>query len=137
MKTLTVIYDSRCGLCTHLKGWLARRPAYVPIELIAAGSPEALRRFPMLPAGELAAVSDAGQVWLGDHAWIMCLWALREYRAVATRLSSPALKPLARQAFGAISRSREHLSWLLGFQSEHALQDALSGVEVPPCRIIP
>jgi predicted DCC family thiol-disulfide oxidoreductase YuxK len=123
IQTLTVIYDPRCGLCTRIKDWLARQPAYVALRLLAAGSIEALAQFPTIPAGELAVVSDSGQVWRGDNAWIICLWALCEYRQWATRLASPMLRPLARQAFAAVS--------------QHRLAFSLSEVILPPCQINP
>jgi predicted DCC family thiol-disulfide oxidoreductase YuxK len=135
MRALFVVYDSRCGLCTQLKQWLERQPAYLPIRAVAAGSEEALRRFPGMDSAELVVVSDTGEAWLGDHAWIMCLWAMRDYRQWANRLARPALRPFSRQAFAALSRSRFMLSRLLGFQSEAELQRQLSTIAVPPCRI--
>src|SRR5947209_8036605 len=60
---------------------LATEPALIPLLPLAAQSPEAARLFPgHAPGAELAVVSDEGAVWLGDHAWIMCLYALRNYR---------------------------------------------------------
>ncbi|MGH9593934.1 MAG: DCC1-like thiol-disulfide oxidoreductase family protein [Bryobacteraceae bacterium] len=134
--TLTVIYDPRCGLCTQIKGWLAGQPACVTLRLLAAGSAEARERFPMIPAGELAVVSDSGQVWRGDNAWIVCLWALCEYRQWAAKLASPLLRPLARQAFSAVSQRRSALSRFLGLRSEADLRRQLSEVTLPPCQIL-
>jgi predicted DCC family thiol-disulfide oxidoreductase YuxK len=133
--TLTVIYDPRCGLCTQIKAWLVRQPAYVALRLLAAGSAEARERFPMIPVGDLAVVSDSGQVWRGDNAWIVCLWALCEYREWAARLASPVLRPLARQAFAAVSQHRFALSRFLGLTSESELHKQLSEITVPPCQI--
>ena len=94
------------------QAWLGRQPAYVRLQLVAA-SEAARDLFPALPPGELAVVSDSGDVWIGDRAWIVVLWALREYRGWATKLSSPLLLPMARQAFAAISRNRSafHAGW--------------------------
>jgi predicted DCC family thiol-disulfide oxidoreductase YuxK len=135
--TLTVIYDPRCGLCTQIKGWLGRQPAYVALRLLAAGSAEARAQFPTIPEGELAVVSDSGQVWRGDNAWIICLWALCEYRQWAAKLASPVLRPLARQAFAAVSQHRSALSRFLGLRSEAELRKQLSEITVPPCQIHP
>lgn len=137
METLSVIYDPRCGLCTQLKHWIGRQPAYVKVLLLSAGSAEARRQFPSLPEGELAAISDSGEMWLGNGAWIMVLWALREYRGWARRLSSPALLPLARQGFVAISHHRLGISRLLGLQSETDIRNHLRSQTVPPCQIHP
>jgi predicted DCC family thiol-disulfide oxidoreductase YuxK len=137
MQSLSVIYDPRCGLCTQLKDWIGRQPSYVRVLLFASGSDEARRLFPSLPEGELAAISDSGEVWLGDGAWIMVLWALREYRGWARRLASPALLPLARQGFAAISRHKLGISRLLGLRSETDVKNYLRSQTVPPCQIHP
>jgi predicted DCC family thiol-disulfide oxidoreductase YuxK len=133
MRTLYVIYDDRCGLCTQLKEWLGRQPAYVRLQLVAA-SEAARDLFPSLPPGELAVVSDAGETWLGDRAWIMVLWALRDYRSWAAKLASPLLLPMARQAFAAISRNRSAFSRWLGCM-EGRLRANLSQIPIPPCEI--
>ncbi len=135
MYWLAVIYDSRCGLCSHLADWLSRQPAYVRLQTLPHGSEECRRRFPSLRVDELAVVGDSGEVWLGDRAWIMVLWALREYRRWARRLSSPALLPLVRQAVATLSQNRKGLSHLLGLRSEDELKRHLDNVTVPPCRI--
>ena len=135
MKTLYVIYDSRCGLCSGVRDWLRHQPAYVNLHVAASDSNEARRMFPALPAGELAVVSDDGRVWLGDHAFIVCLWALREYRAWARRLASPMLRPFARQAFAALSRHRQSVSGLLGLKSDAQLKERLGNVTKTECPI--
>jgi predicted DCC family thiol-disulfide oxidoreductase YuxK len=139
MNSLFVLYDSRCGVCTQLKGWLLRQPAYVTLHFIALGSAEARARFPMLGAAaqELAVIADTGEGWLGDRAWITCLWALREYRGWAQKLSTPAMLPLARQAFLALSGNRFALSRLLGLRSEEDVKRYLTETPVPPCQIQP
>jgi len=127
------MYDSNCGLCTEVRDWLRHQPAYLDLRLMASDSEEARREFPTLPVGELAVVSSEGQVWIGDNAFIVCLWALREYRRWATRLATPMLRPLARQAFEAVSRNRKSVSSFLRLKSETELKNRLSEVVIPPC----
>jgi len=134
METLFVLYDDRCGLRTQLKTWLLRQPAYVRLQPMPAASEKARRRFPGLPAGELAAFSDTGETWIGDRAWIIVLWALRDYRAWAAKLASPALS-LARQAFAAVSRNRSAFSRWLELCGEAELRVPLDQVPVPPCEL--
>lgn len=111
MRTLTVLYDDGCELCRRVRGWMLAREAAVPLELVAAGSPEALARFGRIPAGdELWVVSDEGDAWVGPSAFVMCLWALRDYRALAEVLASPFLAPLARRFFHALSARRRRIS---------------------------
>ncbi|MGW4495367.1 thiol-disulfide oxidoreductase DCC family protein [Streptomyces sp. NPDC004376] len=107
---LTVLYDAECALCRHVRDWLARQPKLVPVRLVAAASAEARERFPGLrPADTLeqvTVVGDAGQVYRGARAWIVVLWALREHRALAHKLSTPAGMRLARGAVLAAAKYR-------------------------------
>ncbi|GHH12914.1 thiol-disulfide oxidoreductase DCC family protein [Streptomyces lanatus] len=94
VRGLTVLYDAQCSLCTFLRDWLVKQPQLVPLEMVPAGSEEARRRYPGLDHGatldEITVVGDAGQVYRGSAAWIVTLWALREHRGLAHRLSTPA-----------------------------------------------
>ena len=110
MQQLTILYDARCELCRRVRSWLAAQPAYVELEFVAAGSAEARRRFPDLDHAatldDLTVVSDTGDVYAGAQGWLMCLWALRDYRAWALRLSTPALMPRARHLITWVSQNR-------------------------------
>ena len=132
--SITIVYDASCGLCTRWKDWIGRQLPLVSIQFAAAGSAEARKNFSNLPPGELAVVADTGEVWLGNHAWIVCLWALRDYRSLAVRLTSPLLLLLAREAFTVVSRNRFALSSLLGLGSQRAMERHLRNVVVPKCQ---
>jgi predicted DCC family thiol-disulfide oxidoreductase YuxK len=110
MRTLTVLYDARCELCCRIRSWLETQAAYVELEFMPAGSDEARYRFPQLDHAattrELTVVSDQGAVYTEAKAWLMCLWALRDYRAWSLRLSSPDMLPLARQVVAWVSQNR-------------------------------
>ena len=54
---------------------------------------------------ELVVVADTGEVWSGDTAWLMVLWALVEYRDWSYRLADPLLLPTARSFFARVSRT--------------------------------
>ena len=131
---LAITYDAECGLCTQAKEWILRQAPLVGIEFLPVGSVAARARFPQLPAGELAVVADTGEVWLGNHAWIVCLWALRDYRDLACRLTSPLLALMAREAFVLVSTNRLALSSLLRLRSEHELERQLRKVESLQCQ---
>jgi hypothetical protein len=103
--------------------------------MVSSVSDEAREKFSSLPPGELAVISDAGQVWLGDNAFLVCLWALRRYRAFARTLAGPLLRPLARQAFSELSHSRGNISRLLGLKSEVEIRKHLAEVVIPPCEL--
>jgi predicted DCC family thiol-disulfide oxidoreductase YuxK len=142
MERLYVLYDSRCGLCSWAKRWLLRQPAFLELKFIPAGSPLAARLFPGLsrpgdPPEELVVVSDQGGVYRDASAWIMCLFALEEYREWAGRLTHPLLRPLARQAFSLLSRQRAKISRWLSLVSEVEIARALTQVTEPPCTLPP
>ena len=113
LQRVTVLYDSRCNLCRTARAWLERQPQLVPLEFLAAGSAEAARRYPYLDPAmtleDLTVVGDAGEVWVGAKAWVVCLWALEGKRGLAQRLSAPALMPRARAVVSFVSRHRRRL----------------------------
>ena len=139
MQRLYVLYDGRCGLCRVARQWLERQEKLVELEFLAAGSFAATRLLPTLAGTdrpeELIVVSEEGGVYRGGHAWIMCLYALEDYREWAERLSSPALLPLARQGFAMLSKQRGRISRWLGLASEHEIVEALGRVAAPACAI--
>lgn len=107
MRRLTVLYDAHCGLCRRFKDWLAaQRPAVnglggpIRLAFVPAGSSEARQLFPTLDHAatlrEVTVIADDGRVYVGDRAWIVCLWATWEHRRTAVRLASPALRPVAK-----------------------------------------
>jgi len=100
MTALTVYYDARCGLCCAVRDWIARQPQLVPVRCEPASG----------PTDELVVAADSGEVWSGDSAWLMVLWALAEYRSWSYRLASPSLLPIARQMFATLSKYRGTLS---------------------------
>jgi predicted DCC family thiol-disulfide oxidoreductase YuxK len=107
----TVLFDEGCPLCRTARRWLAGRAQLVPLTFVAAGSAEARRRFPGLDHAatlrDLTVIADDGAYYVGDGAWLACLWALADYRATAERLSSPRLLPAARRFIAAASAVRE------------------------------
>lgn len=141
MRRLFVLYDERCGLCSWARRWLAQQPAYLELSFIAAGSSLAARLFPGLaqpgPPEELTVVNDEGGVYRNGSAWVMCLYALKEYREWSLRLASPALFPLARQAFALISRQRGRVSRWLNLASETEIAETLHNVREPGCALQP
>src|SRR3954454_22977449 len=110
MDTLTVLYDARCNLCSHLRAWLEKQPAYVQLAFVPAGLQEARRRFPALDhaatTSELTVIGDDGAVYVEAKAFLMCLWALRDYRAWSLRLATPDMLPLARRVVLWVAQNR-------------------------------
>jgi len=127
MRCLYVLFDAHCELCVRCRNWLMKQRAFVPLIFIAFQSDEAHHRFPSIdtlnPGEQLLVISDEGAVYRGAHAWIVCLWALENYREHAQRLAYPALLPFARAACELLSRNRFFLS--------DAMRRLASGREAP------
>jgi predicted DCC family thiol-disulfide oxidoreductase YuxK len=108
--SFTVLYDAGCPICRAARRWLAGRDHLVPLEFLPAGSAPARDRFPGLDHGaslrDLTVIADTGAVYVGDGAWLACLWALADYRGMAERLGSPALLPAARRFIAAAAAVR-------------------------------
>lgn len=103
---------------------MAKQPAYVELGFVP--SDVAHERFEGLgEREELIVLSDAGDIYRGARAWIMCLWALVEYRELAMRLSNPVLLPFARAAFQLVSSNRKRISRWLGIAGADEIAEAL------------
>ena len=112
MRGLTVLYDDRCRLCTFVAGWLRRQRQLVPLALVPVGSERARTWFPGLDHDgaarrEVTVVGDGGQVYTGDSAWVVCLWALADHRALAHTLTTPGGRRVARAAVLTAARYRQ------------------------------
>ena len=113
MRELTVLYDPQCGLCRRAQAWLMSKPKYLDLVFVPASSDEARSRYPQLDHAltltDLTVISDQGAVYRGPKAWLLCLWALREYREWSLRLSTPELLPTAKRVISMISQNRYQL----------------------------
>lgn len=114
MTSLTVLYDQACALCIRCRAWMEDQKQLVPLSFVAFQSAEARERYGAIPwlGSELVVVSDEGDVWAGPAAFIVCLWALDEWRDWAFRLSGPGLAPIAERFFHAVSSRRSTLGAL-------------------------
>ena len=139
MQKLYVLYDPQCKICRRLKNWILVQRSWIGLEVLEAGSEKARRLFPELEQiatkDDLAVISDEGEVYLNNHAWIMVLYAMVEYRDWAARLTHPILAPLARQAFTALSKNRYRLSSWLNTEDPEEIAGELRQVELEPCAL--
>ncbi|WP_250001878.1 thiol-disulfide oxidoreductase DCC family protein [Actinoplanes sp. M2I2] len=110
IERFTVLYDAGCPICRAARRWLEGRAQLVPLEFVPSGSEQARGRFPGLDhqatLRDVTVIGDDGSVYVGDGAWVACLWALADYRGMAERISSPALLPTARRFIAAASAVR-------------------------------
>lgn len=112
---LVVLFDGHCPFCLRVSHWLAKEEQSVPLTLIDAYSTEAQpwRTIPWIRS-ELVVASDRGHVWAGPAAFILCLWALRRFRWLASLLTEPLVRPLAELFFRQLSTRRGGLGWAIG-----------------------
>ena len=130
MKKLYVLYDHGCGLCCSAARWLREEPQHIELELMPAMSMRARDLFPTLCSdapGEVLAISDAGEVYRGPTAWIMCLYALKRRRGLAFRLAQPRWRPLVSTAIKMLSENRAGLSRLMALTPERARETTSRG----------
>jgi len=122
MTALYAFYDGECGLCSAGRNWLSNQPQLVPVHFLPYQSEEARRLCPELPElhpeREIVVLSDTGEIYQGDGAWITLLWATLHWRSIAIDLSKPGLRGLARKVIEAISENRFTLSKWLGMKKE-------------------
>lgn len=116
MTSLTILYDATCALCVRCRDFLAQSATFVPLELLSSQSPGARERFGEVPwlGEELVVVSNEGDVWIGPAAFLVCLWALRDWREWSYRISGEAFAPLAERFFVALSSNRRSIAKLFG-----------------------
>ena len=112
---LLVLYDEGCAVCRRCRLWLEHQETHVPIRFLAAQSSSARHLAPWLPwlGAELVVLDDAGDAWIGPAAFLVCLWATVRYRQWSSRLSGPALAPMAERFFHLISTNRRRLAALV------------------------
>ena len=120
MRGLTVLFDQDCALCRRAASLAGtaedtRSAAFRPGRLPAG--PE--RLYPALDhratLREMTVIGERGEIYREAKAWLMCLWALRDYREMAIRWSAPERIEYARRFVAWVSRNRFRLSWLIGF----------------------
>lgn len=137
MKTLTIFYDPRCGLCVRFRNWLEAQPKRVAVEFLAYDSAEAGSRFPGLMAigaeKDVVVLADDGRWWQGSAAWLTCLWTTCEYRPWSFRLAAPVFQPLVKKAVHLLSENRLAISRLISVREDSRLAAALDSVPSPLC----
>jgi len=139
MEKLYVLYDPKCELCQRLKDWLLIQRSWLGLAMVPAGSEKAQKMFPELnnvaSCNDLVVISDDGQVYLNNSAWIMVLYALDDYREWACRLAHPMIAPFARQAFEMISKNRYAISRWLSHDRPEEIASELPKVPLAPCAV--
>ncbi len=96
MKRLTLVFDPRCPPCRRWARWVAGQPAFLKIALLSARDPRLPAHCASLAAPDeahapLTVLGERGEIWRGEHAMRLGLWALREHRRASFDPRSTAL----------------------------------------------
>lgn len=142
IRQLTVLYDPTCSFCVRCRQWLEKQAKLIDMRFIPQGSSRQKRLYPGLTyktdeqgrPEELIVIDDRGRVYRDDKAWVMCFYALRQYRTLSVRLSKPGMAGLARRAYSLINSSRRSLSVLFGASDDTELKRVLDDQpDAPHC----
>jgi predicted DCC family thiol-disulfide oxidoreductase YuxK len=120
-RTLTVLYDPNCSLCRRCRAWMERQRTFLRVTWLACTGEAARKAYGAIPwlQDELVVVGDGGEVWAGPAAFLVCLWALCDWREWSFRLAGPAFAPLAERFFLFLSSRRKSIGALF----DHACAD--------------
>lgn len=131
---LTVFYDPGCGVCCRFRKWLEAQPLWVEVRFLGYDDPLAEQEMPGLRElgadKECVVLADDGHWWQGAGAWLVCLWATREYRLWSSRLGAPVFRPVLMKVVDLISSNRLKLSRLMRLVSDRELAGELERHEV-------
>jgi predicted DCC family thiol-disulfide oxidoreductase YuxK len=119
-KSLTVLFDPGCSLCQRCRTWMLQQSALVDLRFVSCTGAEARARYGDIPwlGDELVVVGDELEVWAGPAAFLVCLWALEDYREWSYRLSGTAFAPLAERFFLFVSSHRRSVATLFTHDCE-------------------
>lgn len=139
IEKLFVLYDAECGFCRRCREWMLEQAKFLDVAFIPRASLAARLRFGDVTTtddDELVVVDDQGGLYRGPSAFLMCLYALRDYRAWSLRLASPTLLPLARKGFELVSARRHRINDWLGLANDIEIARQLASAvrsEAPRC----
>jgi predicted DCC family thiol-disulfide oxidoreductase YuxK len=138
MTKLSILYDAQCSFCLRCRQWLGEQRTLLRLDFIPFQCPELVAQFEGIESfrsnNQLLVVADDGAVYQGSNAFILLLYALRDYHEWAVRLATPALVPLAVQCFDLLaSPGRKKISKWLSRLGDGELIEVLGSQGTPVC----
>ena len=132
IQKLYLLYDARCGLCVGIKKWLSRQQLHVPLIPLPQQSALVRKRWPELSLRcdaqgnpqDMVVISDRGEVWRGNHGYLIVLWATRRYRNLSLLLVRRKMVGLAGRIYALLSSNRYRVCRLLGLKGEDIMRAA-------------
>ena len=113
IQAITVLYDSECAFCRRCRKWILSQHKRMPIEFMSIHSPDLDQKYPALSKNkldQLVVITDRGDVYYKDKAFVICLYALSEYYEWSFKLSEPMFLPMVRKVYQIVSRYRNVFS---------------------------
>ncbi len=138
MTKLSILYDAQCSFCLRCRQWLGEQRTFFRLDFVPFQCPELVAQFEGIESfrsnGQLLVVADDGAVYQGSNAFIMLLYALRDYREWAARLATPSIVPLAARCFDLLSSpGRKRISEWLSRLGDGELIEVLRSQAPPGC----
>lgn len=137
IREIEVFYDGRCGMCCSFHEWINRQPRAFGIVFIPYQAPDAERVFPGIatldPAREMIVRTDKDEIHRGAEAWVLCLYSCIKYQAVARKLASPGLLPVAIHACRVLAANRHALSKVFFLSKDRKVRHELHRMETIKC----
>ncbi|MDX2225796.1 MAG: DCC1-like thiol-disulfide oxidoreductase family protein [Verrucomicrobiae bacterium] len=117
IRKIHILYDGECGFCRTCRDWILLQPRFFEIEMLDRRDPDTKARFGdyTVPpyTDRMVVINNEDGVYYAEDAYIMILFALKNYRAWSVRISRQGVKPLARQFFETLGKNRRVLSKLI------------------------
>jgi predicted DCC family thiol-disulfide oxidoreductase YuxK len=124
-------------MCCTFHEWINRQPRAFAIDFIPYQSARAETAFPGIgtldPARQMIVRTESGEVFRGAEAWVMCLLSCANHQAVARRLASPGLLPIAIRACNLLAANRHTLSKVFFRRKDRQVRESLHQMEAPAC----
>jgi predicted DCC family thiol-disulfide oxidoreductase YuxK len=117
MKHIYAFYDGACGLCQQCRTMLTKEGQIIPVIFLPYQSLDALHLCPVLyslePHRQIVAMTDTGDIYQGERAWLLLLWATHRWRDLSYTLAGPMFRGLVTKAVELISKNRLGISRVL------------------------
>ena len=134
---IEVYYDGRCGMCCTFHEWVNQQVRAFPVRFVAYQSPQAEEWFPgvteLEPEREMIVRTDDGTLYRAAEGWVLCLLSCKKYQAVARRLASPVLMPVAEKTCHALAARRHGLSKIFFRKKDHEVAAELHRMPGQEC----
>jgi len=115
--TLTVVFDSGCGVCASSVRWLAQRDRRAAFAFVGNDAPALPPGVSREEAQAAVVVVDGQRKWTGAAAVARLLRELPAWAPLGLFLALPGVRAAAAAGYAAFAPRRHRVSALLGLES--------------------